>query len=195
MKTDETDLAETEKRALRALAEGPEPPASLAAATLARLSEAGLIGKSGRRGPDRRTPLLAAAAALFLFALGLAAGLRFGSASASPTAGSPLPRFALFLYDAPDEKGLTDAQMQARVDEYRNWARGVRAAGREIAGEKLEPEGRFVGPGPTASSPGWPLGGYFVISAPDMDAALAVAQSCPHVKHGGRIEVRAIART
>jgi uncharacterized protein YciI len=145
--------------------------------------------------PGRRTPLLAVAASLLLFALGLAAGLRLGSASARPAAATTLPHFALFLYDAPDEKNLTDAQMQARVDEYRNWARGVRAGGREIAGEKLEPEGRFVGPGPATSSPGWPLGGYFVISAPDMDAAVAVAQSCPHVKHGGRIEVRAIART
>ncbi|HEY4230344.1 MAG TPA: YciI family protein [Thermoanaerobaculia bacterium] len=188
MKTDETDLTETEKRALRALAEGPEPPASLAVATRRRLSEAGLIGR-----PGWRTPLLAAVAALFLFALGLAAGLRFGSASAGPAAASPLPRFALFLYDAPDEKDLTDAQMQARVDEYRNWARGVRAAGLEIAGEKLEPEGRVLGP--PASSPAWALGGYFVISAPDMNAAMAVAQSCPHVRHGGRIEVRAIART
>ena len=195
MKIDESDLAETEKRALRALAEGPEPPASLATATVGRLSGAGLLGKPGRRTPGRRMRLLAAAAGLFLFALGLAAGLRLGSAAARPAAATPLPRFALFLYDAPDEKNLTDAQMQGRVDEYRNWARGLRAAGRQIAGEKLETEGRFVGPGPTASSPGWPLGGYFVISAPDMDAAVAVAQSCPHVKHGGRIEVRAIART
>ena len=195
MKIDESDLAETEKRALRALAEGPEPPSSLAAATVGRLSGLGLLGKPGRRTPSRRTRLLAAAAGLFLFALGLAAGLRLGSPAARPAAATTLPHFALFLYDAPDEKNLTDAQMQARVDEYRNWARGVRAEGREIAGEKLEPEGRFVGPGPTASSPGWPLGGYFVISAPDMDAAVAVAQSCPHVKHGGRIEVRAIART
>ncbi len=115
------------------------------------------------------------------------------------------PRFVLFLYDAPDERELTEAQMGARIDEYRSWARGVRASGRQIAGEKLQPEVRFVGPGPpdssspspspSASVSGWPLGGYFVISAPDMEAAIAVAKTCPNVKHGGRVEVRPIART
>ncbi len=192
MKTDDRDLTETERRALRALAAGPEPPASVREATLRRLSEAGLLRETGRRVPPGPSRLLAAAAALLLFAAGLAAGLRLGSPSAR-TPSSPLPRFALFLYDAPDEKALTGAQMLARVDEYRNWARGVRAAGREISGEKLESEGRVLGP--PAPDGGWPLDGYFVISAPDMDAAVAVARSCPHVKHGGRIEVRAIART
>ena len=86
--------------------------------------------------------------------------------------------------------------MEARVEEYRNWARGVRASGREIAGEKLEPEARFVEPGPSeGAGAGWPLGGYFVITARDLDAAVGVARSCPHLRHGGRVEVRAIART
>jgi hypothetical protein len=189
MKTDDRDLTETERRALRALEEGPEPPASLAAATLSRLSEAGLVRETGRRGSGGRGRLLAAAAALVVFALGIAVGRQ----ESRPAPASPLPRFALFLYDAPDEKELTGRQMQARVDEYRSWARGVRAAGREISGEKLESEGRVLGP--PAPHPAWPLGGYFVISAPDLDTAVAVARSCPHVKHGGRIEVRAIART
>ena len=35
------------------------------------------------------------------------------------------PRFVLLLYDAPDEKALTDAQMEGRVEEYRNWARAA----------------------------------------------------------------------
>lgn len=190
MKTDEPDLGDAERRALRGLADGPEPPAALEAATVTRLSEAGLV--AARRRSVGRSRLLAAAAAVVLFSLGVAVGLRRGAPNPNAAA-SALPRFALFLYDTPDEKALTDAQMQTRVDEYRNWARGVRAAGREIAGEKLRPEGRVLGP-PDAVS-GWPLGGYFVISAPDLDAAVAVARTCPHVKHGGRIEVRAIART
>jgi hypothetical protein len=192
------DLTDVERRALRALAEGPEPPPELAAATLRRLEESGLIATALRRRPARRIRLLAAAAALVLFALGLGAGIGLRPGS-RPAPAPATPRFALFLYDAPDERELTGAQMRARVDEYRSWARGVRAAGREISGEKLESGGRVLGPSDAAAgrppAGGWELGGYFVISAPDLEAAIAVAQSCPHVKHGGRIEVRAIART
>lgn len=197
MSEDDRDLSDAERRALRALADGPEPPRALAAAAVRRLAEAGLISEGAPVSPRRKgwgMRLAAAAAALVLFGLGWAVGAR-RAAVRSPA--SVAPRFALFLYDAPDEKGLTEAEMGARIDEYRSWARGVRASGREIAGEKLQPEGRFVGPGPPDSSSvsGWPLGGYFVISAPDMESAIAVAKTCPHVKHGGRVEVRPIART
>ncbi len=63
-----------------------------------------------------------------------------------------------------------------------------------LAEEALK-EGRVLGGGP--ASPAGALGGYFVVSARDYDAALAIAiaRSCPHLKHGGTIEVRAIEET
>jgi hypothetical protein len=33
------------------------------------------------------------------------------------------------------------------------------------------------------------LGGYSVVSAPDLDAAIAIAKGCPHLGHDGGIEV------
>ncbi len=84
--------------------------------------------------------------------------------------------------------------MKQRVEEYRNWARGVRLRGGYIRGEKLEGRSRLLGP-TVAPSGSRPLGGYFVISASDDEAAAAVARSCPHLTHGGSIEVRPIART
>jgi hypothetical protein len=79
------------------------------------------------------------------------------------------------------------------VSEYRNWAIGLRKAGAEIRGEKLSPE-RHERLGPAAPG-GAPLGGYFVVSAKDWASAMEVARSCPHLKHGGTIEVREIQRT
>lgn len=183
------ELGAQERAALRGLAEGPQPPPELEAATARRLGTAGEIRV---RRPSRARLISAAAAGIVLFGLGLAVGAR--RAAPPPEAAPASPRFVLLLYDAPDEAALTRSQMEARVAEYRDWARGIRASGRSIAGEKLEPEGRVLGPEDKAAG-GWPLGGYFVIGAEDLDAALAVARTCPHVRHGGRVEVRAIART
>ena|SRR5215471_14296059 len=184
---DRDELTADEARALRALGDGPAPPAGLEDETVARLAREGLLGRPRR---NRFGAALAAAAAVALFAAGLVVGERRGGAPA-PDAG--LKRYVLFLYDAPDEAAMTPADMEKRVSEYRDWAREVRRNGGRIEGEKLEAETLRLGPPEPAS--GRPLGGYFVVSAADDAAALAVAKSCPHLKHGGTIEVRAIAKT
>ena len=183
--TDQDDLSPEEASALRDLAVGPEPPASLENATVERLRARGWIGGRNSRGI---LWLAAAAAAIGLFAAGLYLGSRRPEAPATV-----VPRYVLFLYDAPDEAALSPAEMGQRVDEYRNWARAVREGGADIQGEKLGSEARRLGPG--AGAAGGTLGGYFVVSARDEEAALAIARSCPHLKHGGTIEVRPIEET
>ena len=191
----EDELTAEEKRALTALGGAAPPPAGLEEATLSRLRAEELVRRPGRKGNASR--LLAAAAALALFAAGLALGRRGSPATAAPSASSGVegPRFVLFLYDAPTEPAMSEAQMQDRVSEYRNWASGLRQSGASasIRGEKLQP-GRAERLGPAAAGEA-PLGGYFVISAKDWDAAMEVARSCPHLKHGGTIEVREIEKT
>ncbi len=180
------DLTAEEARALATLASGPAPPASLEEATVARLAAERLIrSRPGGRG---RT-ILATAAATLLFA----AGLLVGERRAGPAAGASVGRqYVLLLYDAPVEASRGDAEEPARIAEYRDWARSLRNRGTSIRGEKLERGGRWLGPGATGERP---LGGFFVFSAPDDAAALAVAKSCPHLKHGGSVEVRPIAKT
>ena len=176
-----------EARMFRALGDGPAPPAALEDETVERLAREGLLGRPRWK---RLGPALAAAAAVALFAAGLIVGERRGGA---PAADGGLQRYVLLLYDAPDEAAMTPADMERRVSEYRDWARDVRRRGGRIEGEKLEDEAVRLGPAEPAA--GRPLGGYFVVSAADEAAALAVARSCPHLKHGGAIEVRAIAKT
>ena len=36
------------------------------------------------------------------------------------------------------------------------------------------------------------VGGYFLIEAVDYDEAVQICRSCPHLKYGGRIELREI---
>ncbi len=174
------DLTPEEKRALEGLASGPEPPPALEEAVVSRLTERGLIATPRPRRRPAGAWALAAAAGVALFAAGLAVGQRQGApppapAAASAPAGS---RYVLLLYDAPDEPALSDAEMAARVSEYRQWAIGLRRQGSDITGEKLA-DGRLdLGAADAVPGPE-PLGGYFVFSAKDPEAALAIARSCP----------------
>jgi hypothetical protein len=68
-----------------------------------------------------------------------------------------------------------------------------------VGGEELAEPALLVGEsgGATArpDQGGERIGGYFLIRAADDAAALALARSCPHLRHGGRIEVRRIRPT
>ncbi len=190
------ELTAEERSALEDLATGPRPPAGLEDAVVAKLAAQGLLSAPAGTTGARRPLLawaLAAAAGIALFAAGLAVGQRRGSAqpSASTTATT---RYVLLLYDAPGEASLSPSEMAARVDEYRNWAIGLRRKGSDITGEKLAL--RSLDLGASAAAAGTePLGGFFIFSASDPAAALAIAQSCPHLKHGGRAELRPIEET
>jgi hypothetical protein len=181
------ELTPQEAETLQRLRSGPAAPEALEDQTIERLNERGLIVPLR---PVRGRWLLAAAG-LALFAAGLFVGERRGTGSSGTLA---LPRYALFLYDSKNEAALTSAQLEARVEEYRNWVRSVRRGGGEIYGEKLEAEGRLLGDADRRFA-GEALGGYFVVSAADLESAVAVARTCPHLKHGGSIEVRPIAPT
>jgi hypothetical protein len=91
--------------------------------------------------------------------------------------------------------------MMAMTKAYMGWADRMRAEGRLKGGDKLTGDpGKVMRPGdgrvtvtdgPYAESKEI-LGGYFMISAKDYDDACRVAESCPHLGYGGRIEVRQV---
>ena len=93
------------------------------------------------------------------------------------------------------------AEFAAITKEYMSWAERMRGEGRLQGGEKLTDDagkvlrassGRVaVTDGPYAESKEL-VGGYFLISAGDYAEACRLAESCPHLKFGGRIEVRQI---
>jgi hypothetical protein len=178
------------------LAKEIAPPDHARRRIIGALAERGLLRQGPRAGSRiwRAAAILGAAAALF--AAGLLAGRREGPSA--PTRGGPppeasaLPRFVLFLSRLPGE---TEAGEPERVAEYKSWAAGLRGQGRLISGEKLRPEARLLGAGTDAPPSGaaQEVSGFFVLEARDLDAALALARTCPHLRHGGRITVRQIA--
>lgn len=128
----------------------------------------------------------------------VAAGAGLGAWYATPKTQPPDSRaqFVLFLYDDPvAEASRTSEEALRTVEEYKAWAGGLARAGNLVAGEKLKDErrlfGAITGSGPVVPK-GSALGGYFVIRAASDEEAAAIAADCPHLAHGGAIELRRI---
>lgn len=142
-------------------------------------------------------PRLAGAlsAAVVLLAIGFGMG-RWQSRPAHDRAEQSM--FVLFLYHSP---AMAPGD-SSRAVEYSNWAKSIRQSQRTISGEKLEDGGRVLRreQGQVAIRDGYltdeknMLGGYFLIQAANYEEAAKIAASCPHLKHGGVIELRQIAR-
>lgn len=97
-------------------------------------------------------------------------------------------------------KGLSPEEMQTVFTQWMNWFNGLKADGSALAGNPLEPEGRIVSgkngrvvsDGPFAESKET-IAGYFLLNVGTMDEAVAIAQQCPGLSYGVRVEVRPVA--
>ncbi len=96
-------------------------------------------------------------------------------------------------------KGLSPEQMQQIADQWMAWFKGLKERGAAVAGNPLEPQGkivsgrnRVVSDGPFAESKET-IGGYFLLNVATMDEAVAIAQQCPGLAYGVKVEVRAVA--
>jgi hypothetical protein len=103
--------------------------------------------------------------------------------------------------DAPAEEPMNEVAYRAIIDEYRQWALDREKEGRLVSAEKLADDTRVMaGRGDqmtvaTTANSDRALGGYFLITAPSLDDAIALAKTHPHLKYGGEVEVRPIEST
>ncbi len=122
-----------------------------------------------------------------------------------PMEPGPMNTYLLLLHENPRQTAaLTPEQNAALVERYRQWASALGAKGQLIDGQKLADEdGRVMRPGangPATSSDSHldaveVIGGYFVLRAPTMADAEALAATCPHLHGDNRIVIRRIERT
>ena len=97
-------------------------------------------------------------------------------------------------------KGLSPEEMQKVADQWMTWFNRLKDQGKAIAGNPLEGEGkivsgkngRVVSDGPFAESKE-AIGGYFLLKVNTLDEAVAIAQECPGLPYGIRVEVRPVA--
>jgi hypothetical protein len=108
----------------------------------------------------------------------------------------------LLLHEQPmDFSQFSPEQIQAVIAEYTAWRKKIEQAGKYVGGEKLKDEGGRhlsgangqirVTDGPYAEAKEV-IGGFFTISASSYDDAVEISKGCPHLKYGGRIELREI---
>jgi len=177
-------------RALAAAREDRTPPPELEAATVAALRSRGLVG--GRRWTRRGATLVKIAA--------LAAAVLIGVWIGQMRSSRPAPsgsRFVLLLYLGAEYQATDAAGDRAREAEYGAWIRSLARAGHATMGEKLAWGGIELRPNrpPVELTPVQTpdaARGFFIIVAADEQAALAIAETCPHLKYGGRVVVRPI---
>lgn len=147
------------------------------------LAAEGLINRS-RRASMRPLPLAA-------FAAMLAAGFCLGAFWARPPDLPPShgERYALLLYEGSSYRPAAPGRSPERAAEYGAWARAPHPEGRVISGEELQSQAGVLGPpAPAQVQPA----GFFVVETPDRDAALRLAGTCPHIRYGGTVVIRAL---
>ena len=112
------------------------------------------------------------------------------------------PHYMLLFRGNDWYKGLSAEEMQKVAGQWMAWFERLTAQGKAIAGSPLEKEGkvvsgkngRVVSDGPFAESKET-IGGYFLLRVNTLDEAIAIAQECPGLVHGVKIEVRPVAES
>lgn len=111
----------------------------------------------------------------------------------------------MLLHEQPsDFSSFSPDQIQAVIEEYTAWSQKLAGDGKLMGGQKLKDEGGRhlsgyngdfrVTDGPFAEAKEV-IGGFFSISAADYNDAVEISKDCPHLKYGGRIELREIEPT
>jgi hypothetical protein len=89
-----------------------------------------------------------------------------------------LPTYALLLYNNSGYQHPAPGHMEERIAEYARWADSLDRK------RELQAAGRLEGAGEGD------VGGLFIVRARNQAEADSVAATCPHIRYGGRIEVR-----
>jgi hypothetical protein len=113
-----------------------------------------------------------------------------------------MAQYMLLLYhDAAQGAKLDPSVIEQVVAKHQAWRQKLTDEGQYLGSHKLENEpgkvlrttnGRLlVTDGPYSETKEW-LGGFYLIEAPNYEAAAAAARDCPHLEYGGTIEVREV---
>jgi hypothetical protein len=107
--------------------------------------------------------------------------------------------FMLLLRGGVSNRDLSPDQLQRQIERYMNWIEQLRRDGHFVAGEPLDETGKVLSgkdgstitDGPFTESKE-EVGGYFIIRASSLEAAVQLSKRCPIFRNHGTVEVRPI---
>ena len=116
-----------------------------------------------------------------------------------------MPEYLLLLHEQPsDFAGFSPEDLEKVIGEYIAWRKKLESEGKFAGGQKLRDEGGRhlagwngdfrVTDGPYTEAKEV-IGGFFSVKAADYNEAVEISKECPHLKYGGRIELREIEPT
>ena len=108
--------------------------------------------------------------------------------------------FMFILRGGKSHLDMSPSDYDQVIRKYLSWIESLRQSGVYKAGDPLESGGKvlsgktgsLVTDGPFAESKET-VGGYFMITAADLDAASQIAMGCPIFDNDGTVEVRQVA--
>lgn len=114
------------------------------------------------------------------------------------SAPQPNSEFMLLFRGEHWDQGLSPEELQRVMAQVMAWFEGLQQQGVVKGAQPLAAEGRIVSgqkrtvaDGPFAESKEI-VGGYLILLADSLEAAVTVAQTCPTLDHGISIEVRPV---
>lgn len=103
----------------------------------------------------------------------------------------------IFRTERNDNPAPSPEQMQAMVKTWQDWIGGIAAQGKFLGTNALSPNGKtlqgnqVIADGPYAEVKEI-VGGYILVKTDSMDDALKLAEGCPTLAIGGKVEVREV---
>lgn len=112
---------------------------------------------------------------------------------------SPTAEYLLLFRVNEDSSSLSPEEIQTMIGKFLAWHARLTEEGKVIEARPLARPakivsgkgGRVVADGPFAESKE-AINGFFLISANSMDEAVAIAQGCPGLEGGMKVEVRPV---
>ncbi len=108
-----------------------------------------------------------------------------------------MAKFVLLLKGGDFTK-YSPEDMQKVLEKYMNWSQQLKDKNHHLAGEELSGNGRVVSinngkvvDGPFAETKET-VGGFWMIEAENLDQAVQISRSCPHLDFNGDVEVREV---
>ena len=91
----------------------------------------------------------------------------------------------------------SDEQMNAVMQQWQIWIKGIAAQGNYRGTNRLLPEGKTLKPGNVISDGPYAevkeiVGGYVIVTANSLEEAVEMAKLCPNLMYGGNVEVRSV---